>query len=53
MSTKMQEKPVSKKAQNLDAEVELPEGVSAKFKDGQVTVTGPLGKVSQDFSKFR
>jgi len=43
---------LSKKSQNLDVEVELPEGVSAKFKDGQVTVTGPLGKVSQDFSKI-
>jgi len=52
MSTEMQEKPASKKAQDLDAEVELPEGVSANFKDGQVTVTGPLGKVSQDFSKI-
>jgi large subunit ribosomal protein L6 len=54
MSTKLQqEQPqVSKKSQNLDAEIELPEGVSATFKDGRITVTGPLGKVSQDFSKI-
>ena len=52
MSTSSEQRPVSKKSQNLDSEIELPEGVSAKFKDGQVTVTGPLGKVSQDFSKI-
>jgi len=52
MSTSSQEKPISKKSQNLDVDVELPDGVSAKFKDGQVTVTGPLGKVTQDFSKI-
>jgi large subunit ribosomal protein L6 len=52
MSISSEQKPVSKKSQDLDTNVELPEGVSAKFKDGQVTVTGPLGKVSQDFSKI-
>jgi large subunit ribosomal protein L6 len=52
MSTSAEQRPVSKKSQNLDSDIELPEGVSAKFKDGQVTVTGPLGKVSQDFSKI-
>lgn len=43
---------VSKKLQNLDSEIDLPDGVSAKFKDGQVTVNGPLGKVTQNFSKI-
>ncbi len=52
MSTSSEQKASSKKSQNLNTAVELPEGVSAKFKDGQVTVTGPLGKVSQDFSKI-
>jgi large subunit ribosomal protein L6 len=42
----------SKKVQNLDAVVELPKGVSAKFEAGSITVTGPLGKVIQDFSKI-
>lgn len=51
-STESEEKPSSKKAQDLDTEVALPEGVSANYKDGQVTLTGPLGKVSQDFSKI-
>ena len=46
------EKLVSKKSQDLDSEVELPDEVSANYKDGKVTVTGPLGKVSQDFSKI-
>jgi len=52
MSTSSQEKQISKKSQNLDSEIVLPEGVSAKFKEGQVTITGPLGRVSQDFSKI-
>ena len=52
MSTEMQDRVVSKKNQNLDSEVELPDGVSASFKDGRVTVSGPLGKVTQDFSKI-
>jgi len=46
------EKLVSKKSQDLDSEVELPDGVSANYKEGKVTVTGPLGNVSQDFSKI-
>lgn len=52
MSTSTEERPRSKKSENLDTEVELPPGVSATFKGGQVTVTGPLGKVTQDFSKI-
>ena len=52
MSTKSEEKLVSKKSQNLDLSVELPAGVSAKYAEGQITIVGPLGKVSQDFSKI-
>lgn len=46
------EKQVSKKSQNLDVSLEMPKGVSAKFEGGTLTVTGPLGNVSQDFSKI-
>ena len=52
MSTESIEKSVSKKSQNLDTSVELPKGVSAKYSDGSLLITGPLGKVSQDFSKI-
>ncbi len=52
MSTKTVQAPTSKKSQNLDAVLELPKGVSAKFEVGSITVTGPLGKVTQDFSKI-
>jgi len=53
MSTSEQKaSPVSKKSQNLDSHIDLPDGVTANFRDGRVTVTGPLGKVSQDFSKI-
>src|SRR5579862_9167074 len=52
MSTSSEEKLVSKKSQNLDIVVELPTGVSAKYSNGQMTITGPLGNVSQDFSKI-
>jgi large subunit ribosomal protein L6 len=52
MSTKSVEKSVSKKSQNLDTSVELPQGVSAKYSDGSLLVSGPLGKVIQDFSKI-
>src|ERR1700676_2517970 len=52
MSTKSMEKPVSKKSQNMDTSVELPKGVSAKYSDGSLLITGPLGKVNQDFSKI-
>jgi large subunit ribosomal protein L6 len=52
MSTNSKQISLSKKSQNLDSEIKLPDGVSAVFKDGQVTVSGPLGKVSQDFSKI-
>jgi large subunit ribosomal protein L6 len=51
MSTSVK-KLLSKKSQNLDTSVELPEGVSAKYDDGSLTITGPLGKVKQDFSKI-
>ncbi len=43
---------VSKKRQTLVEEVTLPQGVSAELKDGIMTITGPLGKVSEDFSKI-
>ena len=52
MSTRNIETSISKKSQNLDTSVELPDGVSAKYVDGSLTVTGPLGKVNQDFSKI-
>jgi ribosomal protein L6P/L9E len=52
MSTKNPDKVLSKKSQDLDAVLELPKGVSAKFEAGSITVTGPLGKVTQDFSKI-
>lgn len=42
----------SKKHQNLDASVALPKGVSAKFDKGILSVQGPLGKVTQDFTKI-
>ncbi|MGA2874804.1 MAG: 50S ribosomal protein L6 [Nitrososphaerales archaeon] len=52
MSTKTVQAPTAKKSQNLDAVLELPKGVNAKFEAGSITVTGPLGKVTQDFSKI-
>jgi large subunit ribosomal protein L6 len=45
------EQTLSKKHIGAEAEVDLPEGVSASFANGNLLVTGPLGKVSQDFSK--
>ena len=42
----------SKKHQNLDVAVALPKGVTAKFDKGLLSVQGPLGKVSQDFTKI-
>ncbi|MDG6908118.1 MAG: 50S ribosomal protein L6 [Nitrososphaerota archaeon] len=52
MSTERSEKSVSKKSQELNVVVELPKAVSAKFDSGAITITGPLGKVTQDFSKI-
>ena len=52
MSTKSAVPQSSKKAQNLEVSIELPKGVSAKYDAGSLTVTGPLGKVIQDFSKI-
>jgi large subunit ribosomal protein L6 len=52
MSTESVAKSVSKKSQNMDTSVELPEGVIAKYSDGSLLITGPLGKVRQDFSKI-
>jgi large subunit ribosomal protein L6 len=52
MSTETKENQVSKKRQDLDSSLELSKGVSAKFENGILTVNGPLGKVSQDFSKI-
>ncbi len=49
MSTEQQK--VSKKRQNLDMTVDLPKGVSASLVLSQLTLSGPLGKVTQDFSK--
>src|SRR5579872_7288550 len=42
----------SKKSQNLDTSLDVPNGVTAKFDAGKFTVTGPLGKVTQDFSRI-
>jgi large subunit ribosomal protein L6 len=42
---------VSKKRQDLDTAIELPKGVSAKYDSGQMSIKGPLGEVTQDFSK--
>ena len=52
MSTESEERLSSKKSQDLDISVELPAGVTAKYSEGQIMVVGPLGKVSQDFSKI-
>lgn len=52
MSTKVSDKVLSKKSQDLDLSLELPKGVTAKFESGSITVNGPLGKVNQDFSKI-
>ena len=52
MSTKSEGKPVSKKLQDLSTSLELPKGVSAKFENELLLVTGPLGKVQQEFSKI-
>lgn len=50
MSTRVSQG-ISKKSQKLDSSLELPKGVTAKFESDYLTVTGPLGKVGQDFSK--
>ena len=52
MSTESEGKPVSKKLQDLSTSLELPKGVSAKFENELLLVTGPLGKVQQEFSKI-
>jgi large subunit ribosomal protein L6 len=51
MSTK-QEQQVSRKKQGQIVSVDLPSGLSASFQNGQLVISGPLGKVSQDFSKI-
>jgi large subunit ribosomal protein L6 len=43
---------ISKKRQTLDLSVELPSNVSASLDSDVLTVSGPLGKVRQDFSKI-
>lgn len=50
MSTKIPLQP--KKNQNLDASLDIPKGVNAKFDKGILSVQGPLGKVVQDFTKI-
>jgi large subunit ribosomal protein L6 len=42
----------TKKSQDLDSALDLPSGVTASYNEGLVTVKGPLGKVTQDFSKI-
>lgn len=51
MSTEQKGK-ISKKNQTLSVSVEVPEGVSITFQNEELTVSGPLGKVKQDFSKI-
>ncbi|MGI0083823.1 MAG: 50S ribosomal protein L6 [Nitrososphaerales archaeon] len=50
MSTK--EGKISKKNQMLSVSVEFPEGVDASFTNNELTVSGPLGRVKQNFSKM-
>ena len=52
MSTETKKVVASKKSVTLDTSLDLPKGVSAKFENGSITVAGPLGKVTQDFSKI-
>ena len=52
MSTEIKKSVTSKKKLTMDSSVELPKGVGAKFENGSISVTGPLGKVTQDFSKI-
>jgi large subunit ribosomal protein L6 len=53
MSTESQQKEgLSKKRQQLAESSSLPNGVSASFEKGILTVSGPLGKVREDFSKI-
>jgi large subunit ribosomal protein L6 len=52
MSTETKENEVPKKSKDLDSSFELSKGVTAKLENGILTVNGPLGKVSQDFSKI-
>lgn len=52
MSTKGNTKSVTKKLQDLSSSLELPKGVSAKFENELLLITGPLGKVAQEFSKI-
>ncbi len=51
MSTK-QEQQISKKNQGQNISIDLPSGLSGSFQSGQLVITGPLGKVIQDFSKI-
>ncbi len=43
---------VQKKKIVLNEKINLPKGVSAILEDGKLTLTGPLGKVTQEFSKI-
>lgn len=43
---------ITKRRQNLDTTISLPKGVTAKFDNGVLSVQGPLGKVTQDFTKI-
>lgn len=54
MSTKQtqQQQQVSKKNQGQSISVDLPSGVSGSFENGKLLISGPLGKVTQDFSKI-
>lgn len=47
-----QKNKISKKNQTLSVSLEVPDGVSATFQNEELTISGPLGKVKQNFSKI-
>ena len=52
MSTETLFTSVKKKKIELNEKIVLPKGVTGKFENGNLLVAGPLGKVTQDFSKI-
>ncbi len=52
MSTEQVASQLSKKRQNLELSLEVPNGVEADYSKGHLLISGPLGKVTQDFSKI-
>jgi large subunit ribosomal protein L6 len=43
---------LSKKRQKLELSMDVPSGLGAQYADEILTITGPLGKVIQDFTKI-